>query len=116
MMESDFGSGHVVELCPGGSQVKVTKDSIDSFISCYVEKYFKQDETQFAALMRGVESVCGKLMLKMLSEQSAEARGCSSKQISWQAFLRQVTFDPGMRKKTKDGLIWCLKQMSNHER
>ena len=42
-MESDFGSGHVVELCPGGSQVKLTKDKIDLFVNSYVEKYFQQD-------------------------------------------------------------------------
>ena len=66
--------------------------------------------------MRGVDSVCGKLLLHMLTEQSAEARGCSSKQISWRAIMQQVTFDYSVEKKTREMFIWVIKQMTNSER
>lgn len=53
-------------------------------------------------------------MLCMLTEEVAETRGCSSKQVSWQSIVRQTTFD--LDKPIKDSFVWCLKQMTNAER
>lgn len=41
--EADFGKGQVVQLCDNGSKIPLTKDKIDEYVNCFVQKYFQQD-------------------------------------------------------------------------
>lgn len=111
---SDFGFGRLHELCERGATIKLNRENVQLYIDSFVQKFFEQDRIQFAALFRGVETVCGKFLLKMLTEEMAEARGCSSKQVSWQAMKRQLVFS--CERRSKENFLWCIKEMTNTER
>jgi len=113
-MVSDFGFGRVVELCEGGSKIKLTRNNVEIFADLFVKKYFEQDRLQFEAFFQGIEAVCGRLTLKMLNEETIETRACSSKQVSWQAMKRQFKFD--CERSVKEKFLWCIKEMTSLDR
>lgn len=78
-LETDFGQGRLVELCPGGSKIKLTQQTVGTYVDLYIEHFFKQDSLQFEAFERGVEAVCGKMVLSMMDEAIVEARACSTR-------------------------------------
>ena len=83
--EVDFGRGPL-NLVPNGQDIALTKDNVHEYVSKFIERFFELDSEQFKVFADGIEFVCGRALLTMLTESFAMSRSCAKSVVSVEAF------------------------------
>ena len=100
--EADFGSGHAVELCEGGSHRDLTREDVDEYVHLFLLKYTEDDSVQFNLLFKGFEDVCARRLLLHMNAEITSKRTCSTAQINVKAFKAATYFESEERKELSD--------------
>ena len=91
--ETSFGAddaSELVELCPNGAQIALTRANAEEFVDLYLRKLTEQDAMQFERLFLAIQDCVGQRMLSQLTPQLACSRACSKAEITPEAFKAAV--------------------------
>jgi hypothetical protein len=85
-----LSDGSEVELCKNGKTKIVTKENLNEYIELIKEKRFNESNSQFKAIVEGIDFVIPLDMLKLLTWEELETRACGDKVIEIEK-LKKIT-------------------------
>ena len=86
VLETSQDDGSVIELCPGGSSMALTRENSSKYIDLYLRAYTEQDSMQFRMLYQAFEDIGTRKVLSLINPQIAKRRICSSAIIDLDSF------------------------------
>ena len=60
----------------------LTKENTNQYIKLWLQKYTQLESAQFSQIYLGIQEVCGKRLLLLLTPKLAEKRACAAPTIS----------------------------------
>jgi hypothetical protein len=111
--EVDFGRGPLY-LVPNGQDIPLTKDNVDEYVAKFIERFFELDSQQFEVFADGIQLVCSRAFLTMLTESMAVSRSCAKSVINVDTFKAQCIVRISQKKFKM--FIDAMRLMTNEER